>query len=103
MWEINSLGPLKVVLVSFNIFGEKGAQDLAAIGSKLRSLIKPAGCKDQGLNLLKATVTKHPFLLLSQVYIHQVWVRKLEISAFKKKLENLGNSSGLITERTLDL
>lgn len=25
VWEIDSLGPLKVVLVSFNIFGEKGA------------------------------------------------------------------------------
>lgn len=54
-------------------------QDLAAIESKLRS------SKDQGLNLLKAAVTKNRSLLLSQVYIYHAWVRKLEVSDLKKK------------------
>lgn len=77
-------------------------QDLAAIASKLRSISKPDVCKDEGLNPLKATIMKDPSLLLSQVYICQTWVRKFEISTFKKSLENLGNSSGLATEQTLD-
>lgn len=64
-------------------------QDLAAIESKCRLDY----CKDQGLNLLKAAVTKNPSLLLSQVYIYHAWVRKLEVPDLKKeKLKNLGNS-----------
>lgn len=57
--------------------------DLAPIGPKLRLIIKPAVCKDQGLNSLKANVIKDPFLL-SQVYMYQVLVRKLQISTSKK-------------------
>lgn len=57
--------------------------DLVPIGSKLRLIIKPAVCKDQGLNSLKANVIKDPFLL-SQVYMYQVLVRKLQISTSKK-------------------